>query len=351
MKMISIPLLHDPLRPGRCALKWCLLLLVAIGAGCRREEIQVYTAPKDKQTAEPTSMASHLPKARPQVIWTLPKDWKETGAGQMSVASFSIKGADGQTAEVTITPLARVAGRETEIVNMMRERVGLEPLSGEAVAKQFETVEVGGETGNLFQIDGKLEGSSGASRVVTAIVHRPDGSWFYKLAGDAALVEAQKPAFIEFLKSIRIKEAPAATDVSDASPSKRDWTVPEQWKELPAGQMQAAKFAVPQRGSAKAEVSVSIFPSDTGGTLANVNRWRRQIGLPEAQQAELKSMVTALDPANPDAILVDMTNNSKRLLGAIVPRGGSYWFYKLLGDAEAVTPEKDTFVAFAKSKP
>jgi hypothetical protein len=62
-------------------------------------------------------------------------------------------------------------------------------------------------------------------------------------------------------------------------------------------------------------------------------------------------LVSPLDPANPGAILVDMTNNNKRLLGAIVPRGGSFWFYKLLGDAEAVTPEKDTFVAFAKSDP
>jgi hypothetical protein len=285
------------------------------------------------------------------VTWTLPKDWTENGAGQMSVASFSIKGGDGQQAQVAITPLARLGGREVEVVNMMREQLGLEPLDREAAAKQFETVQVGSETGNLFQIDGKLEGSSGPSRVVTVMVHRPDASWFFKLAGDVALVEAQKPVFIEFLKSVRIKESPVAGEVSETRSSKRDWKVPGEWKEIPAGQMQDAKFAVPQRGSAKAEVSVSIFPTDTGGTLANVNRWRRQIGLPEVQQAELNRMVSPLDPAHPGAILVDMTNNNKRLLGAIVPRGGSYWFYKLLGDAEAVTPAKDTFVAFAKSNP
>lgn len=342
MKMISVLLRRRPLLPGRCAVQSCWLLLALACFGCRREEIQVYTVPKDRTTS---------PGSR--VTWTLPKDWTETGAGQMSVASFSIKGADGQQAQVAITPLARLAGRDAEIVNMMREQLGQEPLDREAVAKQFETVQVGGETGNLFQIDGKLEGSSGASRIFTVIVHRSDKSWFYKLAGDASLVAAQKPAFVEFLKSIRFKEAPAEIEreVSETPPAKRDWKVPGEWKELPAGQMQAAKFAVPPRGSAKAEVSVSVFPSDTGGTLANVNRWRRQIGLPEVQQAELKSMVSPLDPANPDAILVDMTNNNKRLLGAIVPRGGSYWFYKLLGDAEAVTPEKETFVAFAKSNP
>ena len=38
-------------------------------------------------------------------------------------------------------------------------------------------------------------------------------------------------------------------------------------------------------------------------------------------------------------------------LASIVPRDGGYWFYKLVGDAEAVAPEKEAFVAFAKSQP
>ena len=332
-------------------MKWCLLLIVAL-AGCQREEIQVYTAPKEKQRVVPAhAMDTHVPKARPQVSWTLPKDWKESGAGQMSVASFTIQDAGGHEAQVTITPLAQLAGRDTEIVNMWREQVGLEPLNREDVAKQFEAIEVGGEKGNLFQIEGKPQGGSGPARIVTAMVHRPDSSWFYKLAGDAALVEAQKPAFIEFLKSIRLKEAASPAEMPAETAPKAKWTVPGQWKEMPAGQMQVAKFSVPPRGSAKAEVFVSVFPSDTGGMLANVNRWRKQIGLAEVKESDLPAVVSPLDPAAPGAILVDMKSDSKQLLGAIVPRDGRYWFYKLLGDAEAVAPEKESFVVFAKSKP
>jgi hypothetical protein len=33
----------------------------------------------------------------------------------------------------------------------------------------------------------------------------------------------------------------------------------------------------------KAEVTVSAFPGDTGGLLANLNRWRGQIGLEPVQ--------------------------------------------------------------------
>jgi hypothetical protein len=327
-----------------------VLAVVLLQTGCRRDEIQVYTVPKEASEAVPAvARGSSVPRARPQLSWTLPKDWRETGPGQMSVAGFSIKGSGDDEAQVTITPLAKLAGRDAEIVNMWRETVGQEPLSREEAAKQFTPVEVAGEPGNLFEISGTPEGSEPV-RIVTAMVHRDDASWFYKLQGDAALVEAQKPVFIEFLKSVRFKEGPPDAETPPAAP-KLSWSVPAQWKELPAGQMQVAKFAVPQRSGATGEVFVSVFPNDTGGLLANVNRWRNEIGLQRTEEGELGSLVSTLDPALPDIKLVDMTNNNRRLIAAIVPRGGSFWFYKLRGDAAAVTPERDAFLAFVKSTP
>ena len=131
-------------------------------------------------------------------------------------------------------------------------------------------------------------------RIVTAFVHRPDGSWFYKLQGGEAVVAAQKPAFVEFLKTVRIKEGggPAPTAAAAASPPRPRlrWLCPRVGRRCPAGQMQVAKFAVPEHDGAKAEVSVSVFPSDTGGTLANVNRWRRQLGMSETDEAGLAGM-------------------------------------------------------------
>jgi hypothetical protein len=351
MKMNLVSLLRHRglpnqwLATGRC-LAWVTLLSLA-GAGCGREEIQVYTVPRDKP-----AMSAEA-KGRPQLSWTLPKDWKEAGAGQMSVASFSIHDSSNREALVTITPLARLAGRDTEIVNMWREQVGQEPLSGEDAAKQFVPVTVGGEPGKLFEISGAPRDGAEPARIVTAMVHRADASWFYKLAGDSALVEVQKAAFVEFLKSIRITEGPAAPPVAAAPGpvAKPNWNVPARWKEIPAGQMQVAKFAVPSRSGATGEVFVSVFPSDTGGLLANVNRWRREIGLENTDDSEVAKVVSALDPARPEAKLIDMTNNNRRLIAAIVPRDGSYWFYKLRGDAGAVTPEKEAFVGFVKSMP
>ena len=322
-------------------------------AGCGREDIRVYTTPKEQ--VSPPSMASKgESRPRPQIAWKLPAGWRDAGPGKMSMASFSIGGDGGREANVTVTQLALLAERDTEIVNMWRATMSLEPISPEEAAKQFQTVEVGGEQGKLFEVSGRMKDKPDPMRIITAMVHRAGGSWFYKLSGDATLVESQKPNFIEFLKSIQIKETAPSAPVETASidgASRKNWQVPSQWKELPAGQMQVAKFSVPERGESRAEVFVSVFPNDTGGLLGNVNRWRRQIGLAEVGEGELSGMVSTLDPANPKAMLVDMTNSSKRLIGAIVPRADSYWFYKMLGDAAAVAPEKDSFVSFAKSNP
>ncbi len=161
---------------------------------------------------------------------------------------------------------------------------------------------------------------------------------------------AEKPTFIEFLKSVRIKERSTA-DAAESATARFNWSVPEQWRSVSPGQMQVAKFTVPEHDGGKADVTVSIFPSDTGGTLANVNRWRKQVGLEEIGESELAPLVTPLDPPGSAATLVDLVNGQRRLLGAIVQRGTQWFFYKLLGDAAAVSAAHDAFVEFVKSQP
>jgi hypothetical protein len=233
---------------------------------------------------------------------------------------------------------------------MWRQQVGLEALSRDEALKQYQPVQVAGRKGQLFEISSKSE----PLKILTAVVHEPEGSWFYKLSGDAAVVDKEKQAFLDFLQTIEVKE-PAHTHTAEDGHDSHDdhfhWTVPPSWKATAPKQMQVARFSVPEQGNATAEVSVSVFPGDTGGTLANINRWRKQLQLKEVGESELSSLVKPLDPALPGSILVDMTSSGKRMVGAIVPRGERYWFYKLMGDAAAVAPEKDAFIGFAKSKP
>src|SRR5262245_61568234 len=122
-----------------------------------------------------------------------------------------------------------MAGRESLIVNMWREQVGQKPLSEEEAKNQFQPVDVGGQQASLFEIRG--QGNVQPERTLTAMAHRADASWFIKFSGDAAVVEAQKPAFLEFLKSLRLKEAPASESdfSSPGQAAKFNWRVPAQW--------------------------------------------------------------------------------------------------------------------------
>src|SRR5688572_3030443 len=58
------------------------------------------------------------------------------------------------------------------------------------------------------------------------------------------------------------------------------WELPEGWKldDKPAP-MRFATILIPAEPK-PLQLTVSKFPGDVGGTLANINRWRGQIALP-----------------------------------------------------------------------
>ena len=322
-------------------------------SSCRKPQIRVYLAPREVAAppaaqAAPEPEESAPPKDKPKLSYTLPAGWSEAVPNSVSLASFAIK-IGGAEANVAITPLPNLAGREVLVVNMWREQAGLPPIEDAELAKTLEPVEIAGKKGQMFEVLGAKEGGA-PLRIVTAFFHESGASWFYKLAGDEALVSAQKPVFVEFLKTVKIKQASAPAADAASTPEFK-WKVPEGWQTLAPGNMQIGKFAVPEKDGAKAEVFVSIFPNDTGGTLANVNRWCQQLGLPAVDDASLASIAAPLDPAVPDAVLIDLKNDPRALLGAIIPRNGKWWFYKLLGDASAVGAARESFIAFAKSQP
>jgi hypothetical protein len=135
---------------------------------------------------------------------------------------------------------------------------------------------------------------------------------------------------------------------------KPNWEVPSGWKEVPGGQFLVAKFVLPGGGDAPTAVNVSKSPGDGGGLLANVNRWRGQLGLAPAAEADLAKQVQSLDLPGGKATLADLTGKDARtgqparLLAAVVTREGETWFYKLMGNEQVVQQEKDAFLKFVQ---
>jgi hypothetical protein len=187
------------------------------------------------------------------------------------------------------------------------------------------------------------------TRFVVAFVHRPEGSLFFKIQGADSAVSEQKAAFFEFLKSIQFIAGSVASIAPKPAGEAPAWPghAPANWTPVAPGPMQSAKFTIPATDGAKAEVAVSVFPSATGGTVENVKRWRKQLALPDIDDAAVAELAKPLPGAPEGSVIVDLKNENRALTGAIVPLGGSWWFLKLTGDAPAVASARDAFVVFA----
>ena len=98
----------------------------------------------------------------------------------------------------------------------------------------------------------------------------------------------------------------------------------------------------------EADMAITAFPGDVGGDLANLNRWRGQIGLPAVGQAEFDRETQHLDRNGLHMTVVDIVGtgaNAQRIIGAMVPHQGATWFFKLSGPDALVAREKVAFLA------
>lgn len=127
------------------------------------------------------------------------------------------------------------------------------------------------------------------------------------------------------------------------------WTAAAGWRAKPASAMRKGSYDVPGEGGASADLSITAFPGDVGGELANVNRWRGQVQLPPFSDADLAGGVTRLAQNGLSFAVVDFAGHQQRILGAMVSFGGDTWFFKLMGPDAVVGPAKPAFMEFLKT--
>ncbi len=142
-----------------------------------------------------------------------------------------------------------------------------------------------------------------------------------------------------------------ATPQATAAPApKVEWTVPAGWSTVPTTvQMRVATF-----DAGGAEVSVAAFPGDVGGDLANVNRWRGQMGLAPIAQADLATALNTETVGTTKASFVDITGEGQTagqvmLTAIVVPGDGQTWFVKSTTTLDLAQKIKPSFEAFSKS--
>ena len=368
-------------------------LLIIAATGCGRDSVKVYhvdasdnATPTPPPIAAPAAMPGSMPTAMPEGMlapdnssqpplqYTLPAGWEKKALTQMRVASFGISQA-GKQADVSVIPLGGMAGNDPANVNRWRGQVGLDSMADAELSKLAEKITVGEQPADLYDLAGTSPGSGDAERIIGVILHRDNTAWFFKMTGEARLVEKQKPAFIAFLKSVQFGglAAPSTMDLSQLPPShppiggmnpglqaasadagdKPTWIIPAGWQEGQFAQFLVAKYVIAGTSGAQAAVNVSSLAGDGGGLLPNINRWRQQLGLTPVDEAGLNKIVSTIDASGGKATMIEFsgTNGGKpaRLIGVVLPLGGQTWFYKLMGDADLVAQQKDMLVKFVQS--
>src|ERR1043166_1829259 len=352
-----------------CASALGLALLVS---GCRREETTAYSVPKEASAPIVAASAPTIPTAggSAKVHWKVPAGWQELPGNEMRLGNFVVPGASGTKAEVSVLSFPGSVGTEIDNVNRWRGQIGLDPIAGDQL--KAETVTVGGSNGKFYDIGGGAD----KKRILAASVSRGENTWFFKMLGDDAVVAAQRNSFAEFLKSVSFdgttsdatepvvtkpvstntKKVPGATEpiTVESAAGKPQWKAPADWTAAAASAMIKAKYVIARAENQKAEVTISSFPGDVGGTLANVNRWRGQLGLSPVDQAGMEKLVSSVDVLGGKAMLVEMngtdqTGQKTMMIAAMVPRSGETWFYKLIGHPEVVAAQKEAFIGFVQS--
>ncbi|HYD39346.1 MAG TPA: hypothetical protein VEB43_00825 [Anaeromyxobacter sp.] len=123
------------------------------------------------------------------------------------------------------------------------------------------------------------------------------------------------------------------------------WTLPAGWQEKQGGgDMRHATLTPP---GANAEVTVVRLSGPAGGELANVNRWRNQLGLPPLGAPELAPARKTLGTAAGELAVYDFTSTGAkklRTVAGLTSVEGETWFFKLTGDADAVASVRPAFL-------
>jgi len=336
-------------------LPFAVAALLTFAVGCNRDSVKVYkvdasdavvTTPPPVTASSPAAMPSTMPdglpvpdnSGLPRLKYNLPDGWKEKAPTQLRVASFKVS-ENNQTADVSVIPLNGTAGGDPANVNRWRGQVGQPPLDETSLKSSAEPVQVGSQPADLYDIAGTSPGSGVAERILGVILHTDQSAWYFKMMGDAALVEKNKPAFVAFLNSVAFKPT---------------WTVPPDWKEGELAQFLVARYVIQGAGDAAAAVNVSQLDGDGGGLLPNLNRWRKQLGQPPLTDGDAASLPT-VPASGGQAVLADFTGTDARtgkparLIGLVLPLNGQTWFYKLMGDPDLVGRQKDALISFVQS--
>jgi hypothetical protein len=130
------------------------------------------------------------------------------------------------------------------------------------------------------------------------------------------------------------------------------WDLPEGWVPLPASQFRQADFRITARPGVECYLSVV-----QGGALANLNRWRNQMGKPPFSEAEVQDLPkrgffgTEAYYVEMEGTLTDMSGSKpdSMMVAQVLEAPQQTLTLKMVGPRDSVQTELENFAALAAS--
>jgi hypothetical protein len=314
---------------------------------------------------------------KPHPNWTLPAGWQAQAGSGMRAATILVAGTPPMEMSVTALPWQGAPGELLSNVNRWRGQMQLPPTDESGLADCTRELKAGDATLTVVDLSGQFQntmtppfagGAGGAPPFAGGAATPPAASSATGNApAGAAPVETQNQSALPpghppiqgqgVMQGQGMMALPAAAQT--AAPFK--FELPAGWEQRPASGMRKAEFRISRDGKT-ATLTAIDFPADAGpmmaDPIANVKRWRGEIGLPDLSNEELAKTIEAIQVGSADAKFVSaipdpsQANQSQAqegTLAAMVTHGNTIWFLKLRGDRELVASERDNFKKFLAS--
>lgn len=290
------------------------------------------------------SLLTTLKIADGKPVWKTPEGWTEQGASGMRAATFVI-GDPAEKLECSVIALPNDDPSSDEYilpnVNRWRgqlslSRQTLEEMKASDDFKQFDLKD--GTTITWVNLSGKVPAPSSGGASTPSRPSSANGS----SAAGPSLPPGHPPTGGGGSKPN------AAGQGSPTSIPEMSFDVPDGWVSGSLKPFRKISWNV-GNDEQKAEFYISSLAAGGSNVEQNVNRWRGQAGLKSLSKEELSNEVEDISVGGESGSLIVISGEKQSIIGAIVVKGDTGWFFKLVGDPDIVSQETDNVRAFLKS--
>jgi hypothetical protein len=289
---------------------------------------------------------------KPRPDWQLPDGWVEQPGSGMRVATITIP-SSGKPLELSVTslPWTDTQAELLSNVNRWRGQLQLAPIDPSGLAECTRELRVGDATLTVVDLRGRMQDTGMTPPFASGTRATPSGSGSRPVSDPAAAtgLPAGHPPI-----------AGAGAGGNGAGDGPLKYESPDGWESLPASGIRKAAFRVAD-GPREAVVTVIDFPAASGpmlaDPLANVNRWRGEVGLKPLAADDLPAALEPIEIAGLQANYVEAVPDAKSnepnadrgTLAAMATSNGVIWFFKISGDRDLVVAQREKFRSFLKS--